>query len=127
VEDERFSNFDKWSARQRLAHIRRILSNLEGNWGTVDQWGSGFMTEWNVIKCRGADEVLDWFDQVMKRIGFGRKVQGWLGQVMEGDMPTDIDEWQDLWIQAHQLTSTLNIGFLSLQHRLDLAVAQQLK
>ena len=85
------------------------------------------MIEWNAIKGRGVDEVLGWFDQVMERICLGQMVQGCLRWVMEGEMPVDIDKWQDLWIQAHQLTNTFNIGFLSLQHRLDLAVAQQLK
>ena len=46
---------------------------------------------------------------------------------MEGEMPADIEEWRDLWVQAHQLTSTFNIGFLSLQRRVDLAAAQQLE
>jgi len=120
-------NFDKETARQRLAHIRRILSTMESQWGTVDRWGSGFMIDWNAIKSRGVEDIQEWFDLMMKRIHLGHQVQGCLGRVMEGEMPADVEEWRDLWVQAHQLTSTFNVGFLSLQYRLDLAAAQQLK
>ena len=126
-EDNHLSDFDQWSARQRLAHIRRILLAMESKWGTIDCWGSEFMIDWNRIKVKGVDEVMGWFDRMMQRICLGRRVQGWLGRVMDGEMPVDIEEWRDLWVQAHQLTSIFNTGFLSLQHRLDLAVAQQLK
>jgi hypothetical protein len=85
------------------------------------------MMEWNAVKSRGVEEVREWFDQMMKRINLGHQVQGCLGRVMEGEMPADVEEWQDLWVQAHQLTGTFNVGFPSLQHRLDLAVTQQLK
>jgi hypothetical protein len=100
---------------------------IESKWGTIDCWGSEFMINWNRIKVKGVDEVMGWFDQMMQRICLGRRVQGWLGRVMDGEMPVDIEEWRDLWVQAHQLMSIFNTGFLSLQHRLDLAVAQQLK
>jgi hypothetical protein len=121
------NHFDQWSARQRLAHIRRILLAMESKWGTIDRWGLEFMIDWNRIKVKGVDEVMGWFDQMMQRICLGRRVLGCLGRVMEGEMPIDVEEWRDLWVQAYQLTSIFNTGFLSLQHRLDLAVAQQLK
>jgi hypothetical protein len=125
--DDHFCNFDKETASQRLAHIRQILLTMESQWNTVDRWGSGFMVDWNAVKGKAVEDIMQWFDGMTERIGHGRRVQGCLGRVMEGEMPVDIEEWRDLWVQAHQLTSTFNVGFLSLQHRLDLAVAQQLK
>ena len=85
------------------------------------------MLDWNTVKSRGVEEVRELFDRMMERIYLGHRVQGYLGRVMEGEMPADIEEGRDLWVQAHQLMSMFNTGFLSLQHRLDLTVAQQLK
>lgn len=77
------------------------------------------MNEWGKVKGGAAMEILSWVTSVEQRLYIGRRLLGYLGRVMDGEMPPGIDEWRDLWVQAYQLTTIIQTGFLSLRYQLD--------
>jgi hypothetical protein len=51
------TRFLELDIRGRLAHIRRTLLALEKDWGTIDQWQTKFMINWEAVKGRGGEVV----------------------------------------------------------------------
>lgn len=67
-EDQNYEmiEFLKHDVRGRLAFIRRMLLNLEPDWGTVDRWPMMFTRDWACVKGGGNEVVYNWFSKVRK-------------------------------------------------------------
>jgi hypothetical protein len=120
---DELSDFVAADIRGRISFIRRLLLGLEMEWGTVDQWPIKFSRDWESVKGGGREVVYGWFERVRMFIARGRRVIVFVESIMEGDGPSTISEYRDLWLEAQQLAIPLFNGVLGLDHRLDFAVS----
>jgi len=110
-----------WSARHHMISLRRWLLDLEWKWGNVDRWPAQCMDEWHTIRGQSLNVVEEWFEERQRRLVNGRLLLGYLGRVIEGQLPSDVGECRDLYVQSHQLARALYTGVIGLEHQLHSA------
>jgi hypothetical protein len=116
-------DFEHSSAQQRVAYCQQALQGLERIWGPIDCWGNQFAGEWENAQFHGDGHFNQWLDSVREKVRVGETLLGYLGCVMQGELPQDVEGLRDVWIQGHQLTTSISGGVFELQHRL--AMVQQ--
>jgi len=107
-----------WNARRRMLALRRWMLDMEWGWGILARWPALCEDNWAVVKSKEPRIVADWIAGESRKVATGRLMLGYLGRVMEGQLPSDIEEWRDLYLQGHQLTRDFNAGVILLEHKL---------
>jgi hypothetical protein len=93
-----------WSATRRIAALRRWMLDMEWNWGSIGSWSSKCAEKWATIKENDIDYALQWLEEEARKVTAGRRMMGYLGRIMEGQLPTDAETVRDLYVQGHQMT-----------------------
>jgi len=92
-----FADWGSWNASRRLAAVRRWISYASHKYGPIDRWAEDFSQKWSVIRHGEASMLNRWLDSVKQMIRMGRCTLGYLERAMEGELPTSVDEWRDLY------------------------------
>lgn len=100
-------DWPKWSARQRMAAIRRLQVDIEWRWGSIDEWALSFSAEAGSLRHRGIEGALAWMGEQTGKVSAGRLLLGYIGRVMEGNMSEEIEDWRDIFLQSYQLMYSL--------------------
>jgi hypothetical protein len=93
-----------WSATSRIAALRRWMLNMEWNWGSIGSWSSKCAEKWATIKENNIDYALQWLEEEARKVAAGHQMMGYLGRIMEGQLPTDVETACDLYVQGHKMT-----------------------
>jgi hypothetical protein len=107
-----------WSAPHRMIALHQWKSNVEQKWGTINHWPAQLVDEWKTIQDEGVDEVVEWFALAEKKATTGRRLLSYLVRIVDGELPTDIEEWRVLYIQGLQLACNLHSGIIGLEYQL---------
>jgi len=92
---------------------------MEWDWGTIANWPAQSAEEWRTMKERDSECVTVWLNEGGKKVAAGRCMLAYLGRVMEGQLPTDVEALRDLYLQGHQLTCTFHSAIIGLEQTLN--------
>ncbi|KIM71681.1 hypothetical protein PILCRDRAFT_820868 [Piloderma croceum F 1598] len=121
------TNIDDWlslSASRRIAALRRWMLDMEWNWGAIADWPARCTREWDIMKERDTGSVTEWLDESTRKATAGRQIIAYLALVMEGQLPTDVEIFRDLYLQSHQLTGDFYSAVIGLELTLDTVRSQ---
>lgn len=107
------------SASRRIAALRRWMLDMEWNWGAIADWPARCTREWGTMKERDSGSVTEWLNESMRKAAAGRQILAYLRLVMEGQLPTDVEIFRDLYLQSHQLTGNFFSAIIGLELALD--------
>lgn len=107
-----------WSARQKMAGIRRLHVDVEWRWGSIDEWTLVFSAEAGSLRHMGIEGVLGWMREQDAKVTAGRLLLGYIGRVMEGNMSEEIEDWRDIFLQSYQLMYSIAPGVVGQQRAL---------
>ena len=118
-----FSDWKSLTAPRQIAAVRRWIIHATREYGPVEHWGEDLSQQWNAMRYGDPTAVYEWLQGVQRRIKMGQRVLSYLECAMEGELPSGIEEWRDLYFQSHQLASQLWGAVLGIQHRLKDALS----
>jgi len=113
--DPILDGWSSWDASHRIVGLRRWMLDMEWNWGSIAMWPALCMAEWANVKERDSAHVTAWLAECTKKASSGHRMLGYLGRIMEGNLPADVDVLRDLYLQSHQLTCTFNTAITALE------------
>lgn len=119
-----FTQWDTWSAAERMARLRRWLLYAEHRYGPLVRWSKDFAEQWPNVRIQNDRRILVWFEKFKARLAIGGIALDYLGRVMEGSLSGSVVEWRDLYIQAYQFTGALYRAIVAVQGRLDQAIIE---
>lgn len=116
-----WSHWPKWSAERRLAALRRWVMYAELKYHSpLDRWAQSFDADFQYGVPLDDAATKKW-RRGQAMIIAGQNAAGYLGRVMEGELPADDEVLRDVYVQAFQLSAVLHRAIGGLQHRLDFA------
>lgn len=115
IPEEILSEWRNWSARDRMARLRRWIEDVEWTHGTLQLWNVNFSDGWTKILQQHAEVSSSWLELNECKARVGRLVLGYVGRVLDGEVSDDINEWRDLSLQVHQLASSLHQAVIGLE------------
>lgn len=107
-----------WNARCHMKAVRRWLMDMEWNWGSMARWPAMCEEQWAIIKTKDHGIAGGWIAEEDKKVAAGRLMLWYLGRIMEGQLPLDVEELRDLYLQGHQLTCDIDAAIIPLEQRL---------
>ncbi|KZP14614.1 hypothetical protein FIBSPDRAFT_896487 [Athelia psychrophila] len=114
-----WSHWPNWSAEQHLAAIRRWVMYTEPKYHSpLDRWAQSFDADFQYGVPLDDGATRKW-RRGQAMVIAGQNAVGYLGRVMEGELPADDETLRDIYVQALQLSAILHRAVSGLQHRLD--------
>jgi hypothetical protein len=115
-------NWESLSANKRVVFLQRWMMYAEVKYRSpVVDWPEAFAREWFVMK-HGPSAVQCLIDAGQK-VAAGESALNYVGRVMEGDLPEDVEQWRALYVQAYHMTGIINRTCARLQCMIDSALA----
>lgn len=116
---ELFHNWQRWTARLRIAAIRRWIMRALQNFRPIDSWADAFEDSWQVAKVGDESVVRCWLSDARGRINMACRTLGYIECILEDDPHVDVDDWSDLYVQSHQLAGQLWGAVIGIQRFLE--------
>lgn len=109
-----------WSARRRIAGLRRWMFDVEWKEGAFVAWNTSLMSNWTEHRPIAREGVKAWSEVYVRKIGIGRLILQYLGRVMDGEFlgGTELslqEECSDLALQVHQLATPISSAVAGLE------------
>jgi hypothetical protein len=122
-----FSGWDSWTVQQRLTAIQLFIVKTENKFGLMAKWLNDFALKWSVLDPHIEDHqetIHALFDKAHDQIESGDLGLVYVGRLMEGEMPSNLEEWRGLHLQALQSMEKLCRATVALQTKFDIAIQE---
>lgn len=119
------TEFRQHDLRGRVAFIRKYLSDLEKEWGTIDQWSTHFLEGWRKVRVAGFEVTQDWLRGVECFVEKARQAVYFMKCLMDEDehiVFASLEECRDAWLEMYHLSLTVLGGVVGLENKLEFAL-----